>query len=109
MTKLAGKVALVTGGGRGIGPVIARRLADDGATIVVSYGDSRAGADQVVADIGGQGGKAIAVQADLRQRSDIQRMFEEIDQRAGRLDIVVNCAGIGATTPLLQAVDEEAV
>jgi 3-oxoacyl-[acyl-carrier protein] reductase len=109
MTKLAGKVALVTGGGRGIGPVIARRLADDGATVVLSYAASRAGADAVVTDIEGKGGKAIAVQCDLRERGDILRLFEAIDGEAGRLDIVINCAGIGEPTPLGQPVDDAAI
>jgi 3-oxoacyl-[acyl-carrier protein] reductase len=109
MSKLSGKVALVTGAGRGIGPVIARRLAEDGAALVVNYANSRAGADQVVSEITTRGGKAVAVQADLRERRDIERMFEEIDRHMGRLDIVVNCAGISASTPLTRTIDHSAV
>ena len=109
MTQLTGKVALVTGGGRGIGPVIARRLADEGAQIIVSYANSRAGADKVVSDIKGSGGKASAAQADLRHRSDILRLFEQIDREVDRLDILINCAGISGTSPLLGPVDEEMV
>jgi len=109
MTQLAGKVALVTGAGRGIGPVIARRLADNGATVLVHYANSRAGAEQVVKDICGAGGKAVALKADLRNRVEILRMFEEIDAGGGRIDILVNCAGISASTPLLKEVDEEVI
>lgn len=109
MSKLAGKVALVTGGGRGIGPVIARRLADDGADVIVSYAASRAGAEQVVVDIEKTGRKAFAVQADLRRRDDIRAMFKEIDRHGRRLDIVVNCAGVAMPTPVTRPADDEAV
>lgn len=109
MGSLTGKVALVTGGGRGIGPVIALRLAADGATVVVSYARSRAGADEVVQSITRSGGKAIGIQADIRHRADIKRMFLEIDRDPGRIDIVVNCAGLAMPTPLLGEFDEKAV
>jgi 3-oxoacyl-[acyl-carrier protein] reductase len=106
---LAGKVALVTGGGRGIGPVIASRLADDGATIVVSYAQSRAGADEVIRSITRNGGKALGIQADIRHRAEIRQMFQRIDRDPGRIDIVVNCAGLAIPTPLLGEFDEQAV
>ena len=106
---LAGKAALVTGGGRGIGPVIASRLAADGATVIVSYAHSRAGAEEVIQSIAKSGGKAIGIQADIRRRADIKRMFLEIDRDPGRIDIVVNCAGLAIPTPLLGELDEEAV
>ena len=109
MSKLAGKVALVTGGGRGIGPVIAQRLADDGAEIIVSYAGSQAGAEKVVADVVGRGGKAFAVKADLRKRDDIRAMFKEIDRLTDRIDIVVNCAGVAEPTPVTRPADDEAV
>jgi len=109
MTQLAGKVALVTGAGRGIGPVIAQRLASEGAKVIVHYANSRAGADAVVEDICKAGGSAFAVQADLRQRPQILKMFGEIDRQTDRLDILINCAGISATTPLLGEVDQDAV
>ena len=109
MGQLAGKVALVTGGGRGIGPVIALRLADDGATVVVNYAHSHAGANEVIRSITGKGGKAVAIQADIRHRAEIMRMFQQIDRDPGRIDIVVNCAGLGNPTPLLGEFDEQAV
>jgi 3-oxoacyl-[acyl-carrier protein] reductase len=93
-------VALVTGGGRGIGRVIALRLAAEGATLIVNYANSRAGAEDVVNSINGQGGKAIAIQADISRRPEVVRMFQQIDRDPGRLDILVNCAGISAVTPL---------
>jgi len=98
--KLSGKVALVTGAGRGIGPVIALKLAEEGAAVVVNYANSRAGAEDVVKTITGKGGKAVAIQADVGRRADVIRMFEHIDRDPGRIDIVVNCAGISASTPL---------
>ncbi|TAK99211.1 MAG: SDR family oxidoreductase [Rhodospirillaceae bacterium] len=109
MGNLTGKVALVTGGGRGIGPVIALRLAEDGATVIVNYAHSRAGAEKVVNAIASKGGTAIAIQADIRQRAEIVQMFQQIDRNPGRIDIVVNCAGLGNPTPLLGEIDEEAV
>jgi 3-oxoacyl-[acyl-carrier protein] reductase len=106
---LAGKVALVTGGGRGIGPVIALRLAADGATVIVNYAHSRAGADEVIESITRKGGEAVGIQADIRHRAEITRMFQQIDRDPGRIDIVVNCAGLAIPTPLLGEVDEQAV
>lgn len=90
---LAGKVALVTGAGRGIGKVIVQRLAEDGADIVVHYAGSEAGAAETVRAVQQAGRKAIAVRADVGKRDEVKAMFAEIDQAFGRLDIVVNCAG----------------
>lgn len=109
MAQLAGRIALVTGAGRGIGPVIARRLAQDGATIIANYANSRAGAEQVVDEVNRNGGTATALKADLRQRAEILRMFEQIDSSGGRVDILINCAGISASTPLLKGVDEDVI
>jgi 3-oxoacyl-[acyl-carrier protein] reductase len=106
--KLGGKVALVTGAGRGMGRVIALRLAADGAELIVHYGQSRTGADEVVAEIQNAGGRALAVHADLTRRADIIRMFEQIDRDPGRIDIVVNSAGVSSGTPL-QTLDEQIV
>lgn len=109
MGNLAGKVALVTGGGRGIGSVIALRLAADGAIVIVNYAHSQAGADEVVKSITGKGGKALAIQADIGRRAEIARMFQQIDRDPGRIDIVVNCAGVGSSTPLSGEIDEQTV
>src|SRR4029450_8372652 len=92
--KLEGKVAVVTGASKGIGAAIAKALAGEGAAVVVNYSSSKQGADRVVADIAGRGGKAIAVQGDVSKQADIERLFSEAKNAFGRLDILVNNAGI---------------
>lgn len=105
--KLAGKVGLVTGGTSGIGKataiefaragaraVPAGRREKEGAAVVVNYAASRAGADKVVAEITSHGGKAIAVQADIAKKADIERLFAETRKAFGMLDVLVNNAGI---------------
>jgi 3-oxoacyl-[acyl-carrier protein] reductase len=104
--KLAGKVGVVTGASKGIGAAIARGLAAEGAAVVVNYSSSRSGADRVVADIKGRGGKAIAVQADLSKEADIRRLFAEALKAFDRLDILVNNAGIYQFTPLEEITPE---
>ena len=101
MKPLSGKVALVTGSGRGIGQKIALKLASQGASLVVHYASSRAGAEAVVEKIHDQGGEALAYQADIAKRGDVQRLFEQIDQSPGRIDIVANSSGVsgGGTLP----------
>ena len=102
---LAGKVALVTGAGRGIGQVIARRLATDGAAVVVHYASSRSGADDTVRAIETAGGRALACQADIAQRPEVEALFRAIDRDLGRLDIVVNCSGVGGGGKLAELDD----
>ncbi|MDB6156221.1 MAG: dehydrogenase, short-chain alcohol dehydrogenase like protein [Chthoniobacteraceae bacterium] len=104
--KLAGKVAVVTGASKGIGAAIATHLAAAGAAVVVNYSSSKEGADRVVAAILAEGGKAIAVQANVAQKADIERLFAETKSAFGRLDILVNNAGIFEFAPL-EAVTEE--
>jgi 3-oxoacyl-[acyl-carrier protein] reductase len=104
--KLAGKTALVTGASKGIGASIAKHLAAAGASVVVNYASSRAGADQVVAEVTAQGGKAIAVQADVSQKADIVRLLAETVKAFGRLDILVNNAGVYEFAPL-EAITED--
>ncbi|MES1261403.1 MAG: glucose 1-dehydrogenase [Acidobacteriota bacterium] len=104
--KLQGKVAVVTGASKGIGAGIAKALADEGASVVVNYSTSREGADRVVAEITSAGGKAVAVQGDVSRQSDITRLFEETKKEFGRLDVLVNNAGIYEFAPL-EAVTEE--
>ena len=98
--KLAGKVAVVTGASKGIGAEIARQLAAAGAAVVVNYSASKEGADRVVTDIVKQGGKALAVQANLAKTEDIQRLFAETKQHFDHLDVLVNNAGIYDFQPL---------
>ena len=103
---LAGKVALVTGAGRGIGREIALRLARDGASLVVHYSSSAAGAEETVVQITAAGGRAAAYQADIARRSEVTALFEAIDRDFGRLDIVVNSAGVSGGGNL-EALDED--
>jgi 3-oxoacyl-[acyl-carrier protein] reductase len=98
--KLKGKVAVVTGASKGIGASIAQQMAAEGAAVVVNYASSKAGADRVVAQIVAKGGKAIAVQADVAKKADIQRLFAETRAAFGRLDILVNNAGVYEFLPL---------
>ena len=93
---LLGRVALVTGSGRGMGREIALRLAHDGATLVIHYSGSEAGANETVTTIERTGGKAVAYRADIAKRTEVQALFRAIDQAPGRIDIVVNSAGVSA-------------
>lgn len=94
MSKLSNKVAIVTGASKGIGAAIARHLAEAGAAVVVNYASSKEGADRVVADITRQGGRAMAVQADVAKSQEIDHLFAETKKAFGRLDILVNNAGV---------------
>src|SRR3954454_19349951 len=100
MSKLTGKVAVVTGASKGIGASVAEHLAIEGASVVVNYASSKAGADAVVQRITAKGGKAISVQADVSQPEDITRLFSETKSAYGKLDILVNNAGIHEFLPL---------
>jgi 3-oxoacyl-[acyl-carrier protein] reductase len=104
--KLAGKVAVVTGASKGIGAAIARNLAAEGASVIVNYGSSREGADRVVTEIAAQGGKAVAVQANVAKQADIERLFAETKKGFGALDILVNNAGIYEGQPIGQITEE---
>jgi 3-oxoacyl-[acyl-carrier protein] reductase len=98
--RLSGKVAVVTGASKGIGASIAEHLAAEGASVVVNYASSRSGADGVVARIRQKGGKALAVQGDISQAPDIQRLFTETKKTYGKVDILVNNAGTYEFAPL---------
>jgi 3-oxoacyl-[acyl-carrier protein] reductase len=104
--KLAGKVAVVTGASKGIGASIAKHLAADGASVVVNYASSKAGADKIVDEITKAGGKAVAVQGDVSKKADIDRLFTETKKAFGQLDILVNNAGIYEFAPLEQVTEE---
>jgi 3-oxoacyl-[acyl-carrier protein] reductase len=95
MGALDGKGALVTGGSRGIGRAIVKRLADDGATVVFSYLQDQDAADRVVSDVTGSGGQAFAVRADQGSLDDLRRLFAAADERLDGLDIVVCNAAAG--------------
>ncbi len=98
--KLEGKIALVTGGSGGIGAAISGRLAAGGATVNLTYRSNRSNADLVVSKIGASNGKAFAHQCDLNQIDEVTSLFKEVKESHGKIDILVNCAGIAALTPL---------
>src|ERR1700730_15453061 len=100
MSKLTGKVAVVTGASKGIGASIAEHLAAEGASVVVNYSSSKAGADAVVKRITEKSGRAIAVQGDVSKSKDITHLFAETKRAYGKLDILVNNAGIYEFLPL---------
>jgi 3-oxoacyl-[acyl-carrier protein] reductase len=106
MSSLSGKVALVTGASKGIGAGIAKHLAAAGATVVVNYATSKDGADKVVAEIVGVGGDAFAVQGDISKAADVTRVFQTIREKYGKLDVLVNNAGVYGFAPLEQLTEE---
>src|ERR1700722_12487471 len=91
---LANQVALITGGSKRIGRSIALRLASDGADIIINYDSSKSEADSLVSDLKDQGRRALAVQADVSHRADVQKLFTAAENEFGRLDILVNNAGM---------------
>lgn len=104
---LNGKVALVTGASRGIGRAIAERLGRDGAAVAVNYASNAGEAQKVVAQIEAEGGKAVAIQADVGRVSEIVRLFDETIARFGKLDILVNNAGIMPQNPVSAVTEAE--
>jgi 3-oxoacyl-[acyl-carrier protein] reductase len=98
--KLQGQVAVVTGASKGIGAAIAEHLAAAGAAVVVNYASSKAGAEAVVGRIRQADGKTVAVQADVSKLEDVRRLFAETKKAFGKLDILVNSAGIYEFAPL---------
>lgn len=107
MSDLIGKVAIVTGASKGIGAGIAKGLGAAGAAVVVNYASSKEGADRVVAEITGKGGKAIAVKGDVSKAADVKRLFAETKKAFGAPDVLVNNAGIYAFEPLEAVTEDE--
>lgn len=107
MGKLAGKVAVVTGASKGIGAGIAKALAREGASVVVNYASSKAGADAVVASIQSANGKAIAVGGDVSKAADAQGIIDAAIETYGRLDIVVNNSGVYELAPIEEFTEEQ--
>ena len=107
MAKLTGKVAVVTGASKGIGAGIAKALAAEGASVVVNYSSSKDGADKVVTEITGKGGKAVAVQGSVAVAADRERIFIETKKSFGHVDILVNNAGVYQFSPLEGITEEQ--
>lgn len=107
MKKLTGKVAIVTGASKGIGAAIAKEYAANGASVVVNYSSSKEDADRVVQEIVAKDGKAIAVQGSVANEADVQRLFEETKKAFGKLDVLVNNAGIYKFTSLEEVTESE--
>lgn len=107
MSRLSGKVAVVTGASKGIGAAIAKALAAAGASVVVNYASSKEGADRVVDAITAAGGKAIAVAGDVTRLADANGIIDAAIKSYGRLDIVVNNSGVYAFAPVEEITEEE--
>jgi len=107
MSKLQGKVALVTGASKGIGAGIARELAAAGASVVVNYASDRAGADAVVGEIAAADGRAVAVPGDVSKAADVARLLAETRRAFGPLDVLVNNAGVYTPMPLEAVTEDE--
>ncbi len=107
MSKLAGKVAVVTGASKGIGAGIAKALGAAGASVVVNYASDKAGAERVVSEITGNGGKAVAVGASVTKSAEIDTLFSEANKAFGKVDILVNNAGVYAFSPVDQLDESE--
>jgi 3-oxoacyl-[acyl-carrier protein] reductase len=106
MSKLKGKVAVVTGASKGIGAAIAKSLAAGGASVVVNYSSSKAGADKVVAAITAAGGKAVAVGGDVSKAAEAQGIIAAAIKNYGRLDILVNNSGVYEFAPIEDVTEE---
>jgi 3-oxoacyl-[acyl-carrier protein] reductase len=107
MAKLANKVAVVTGASKGIGASIAKHLAAAGASVVVNYSSSKEGADKVVAEIVAAGGKAIAIGGSVAKESEVINLFAETKKAYGKIDILINNAGVFAFSPVDQVTTED--
>jgi 3-oxoacyl-[acyl-carrier protein] reductase len=107
MSRLKGKVAVVTGASKGIGASIAKGLGAEGASVVVNYSSDKAGAERVVKEINANGGKALSVQGDVSKSSDVERIFAEAKKINGKVDVLVNNAGVFQFDPIEAVTEDE--
>lgn len=107
MADLKGKVAVVTGASKGIGAGIAKALAAEGASVVVNYASSKEGAERVTKEINEKGGRAIALQGDVGKEDDVKRLFTETKKAFGRLDMLVNNAGVYEFAPIESVTEKD--
>src|SRR3989454_5451519 len=105
--KLNGKVAVVTGASKGIGAAIAKEFADEGATVVINYASAKEDADRIVDEITKRGGQAVAVQANVGKKTDVERLFSATKKAFGKIDILVNNAGVYEFAPLEEITEEQ--
>src|SRR5215468_773295 len=105
--KLDGKVAVVTGASKGIGASIAKQFAAEGAVVVVNYASSKTDADKVVDEIAKAGGKAVAVQGSVAKKADVEKLFSAAEKAFGKIDIVVNNAGVYEFVPLEEVSEQQ--
>ena len=105
--KLNGKVAVVTGASKGIGAGIAKQLATEGASVIVNYASAKSDADKIVDEISKAGGKAVAVQANVAKKSEVQRLFADAEKAFGKIDILVNNAGVYEFVPLEDTTEQQ--
>ena len=107
MNALNNKVAIITGSSRGIGKAIATRLAKDGAAVVINYSHSADKAEAAVKEIEQGGGKAVAIQADVSKVSDLEGLFAQTVDKLGKVDILVNCAGVVVYKPIVDVTEDD--
>ena len=105
--KLNGKIAVVTGASKGIGAAIAREFATEGASVAVNYASDKQGADRVVDEISKRGWKALAVRGNVAKKADVERLFTEAEKAFGKIDIVVNNAGVYEFVALEEVTEQQ--
>src|SRR5437762_8273 len=105
--KLSGKVGVVTGASKGIGAGIAKAIAAEGASVVVNYASAKSDADKIVDEISKAGGKAVALQANVAKKSEVQRLFADAEKAFGKIDILVNNAGVYEFVPLEDITEQQ--
>src|SRR5437764_14002487 len=105
--KLKGKVAVVTGASKGIGAGIAKQLAAEGAAVVVNYASAKSDADKIVDEITKRGGRAVAVQASVAKKADVERLFADAEKAFGKIDILVNNAGVYEFVPVEDVTEQQ--